>query len=334
MAPRPNRPQQEGQQEAASPPSQSPPKTELPTTPPPGPSGPSFVPVEAPEPELPMPTHVVGAIARVMAEIGGIRKMSSKERVRLGLIEDPGDKGVKYAYRGIDQLAAAAQPLFGKYGVVIIPTVLTQQIEPVIVNNNPWTDTFVEVRWDIYGPAGRDDMIVSTTTGIGRDNSDKGVNKAMTTAFKNLLLRILCVGDPQDDADSERHETGTRDENRREAADDAKSPADAVFEAIRDGSARVKAAVKALSVEHEKPASANAMHADPEWRALVAERIEATKIAEQQDAVAEAHAADHGTVEPSEDLPAEQMVCLECGLTGFSDAMAYEDHVAEHGTSA
>ena len=62
---------------------------------------------------------------------------------------------------------------------------------------------------------------------------------------------------------------------------------------------------------------------------MVAERVAATRSAEQQDAVAEAFAADHGTVEPSV-LPVEEMVCLECGEVRFADAMAFEDHVAEH----
>ena len=41
----------------------------------------------------------------------------------------------------------------------------------------------------------------ATTEGLGRDNSDKGYNKASTAAFKNLLLRLLCIGDPRDDTD-------------------------------------------------------------------------------------------------------------------------------------
>ena len=36
---------------------------------------------------------------------------------------------------------------------------------------------------------------------LGRDNSDKGVNKAMTQAYKYMLLQVLCIGDRKDDAD-------------------------------------------------------------------------------------------------------------------------------------
>ena len=213
-------------------------------------SEPAAPPTDA-EPELPMPTNVIASLARVMAEIGGIRKMTSRQRIALGLMEDPGDKGVKYAYRGIDQLAAAAQPLFGKYGVVVVPTVLNQEVKDITINGNPWTDTLVEVRWDIYGPQGVlrpgvQDMITSTTTGVGRDNSDKGVNKAMTTAFKNLLLRLLCIGDPADDTDSVRHEneaiTGPPVDPRPD-----KHPADVLFERVRDASDYVKVHIKVFA---------------------------------------------------------------------------------------
>ena len=154
---------------------------------------------------LPRPTNVIGAIAAVMEEIGGVRKMTAAQRAALGL--GGGDTGgLSYAYRGIDQIAQAAQPLFGKYGVVMVPSVLEQHVTDLIIKSNPWTDTWVTVQYRIYGPGGVDDCITAEVTGVGRDNSDKGINKAMTGAFKNLLLRLLCIGDPQDDTDGHTHE--------------------------------------------------------------------------------------------------------------------------------
>lgn len=146
------------------------------------------------------PTNVIAALARVEAEIGGIRKMTSTERQRAGMHVDS-DRGVKWAYRGIDQIAQAAQPLFGRYGVVIVPKVKRHVVDEIMVNGNPWTDTTVEVKWTIYGPGGIQDRITAYTVGLGRDNSDKGYNKAMTVAYKNLLLRLLSIGDPKDDID-------------------------------------------------------------------------------------------------------------------------------------
>lgn len=148
------------------------------------------------------PTNVIAALHRVMNEIGGIQKLTAAERARRNM--GGGDQGVTYAYRGIDQIAAAAQPLFGEYGVVIVPAeILDRTVIEFTLGNppRPWTETTVTVLWKIYGPGGVDDVITSITEGQGRDNSDKGINKAMTGAFKNLLLRILCIGDPADDTD-------------------------------------------------------------------------------------------------------------------------------------
>jgi hypothetical protein len=52
---------------------------------------------------------------------------------------------------------------------------------------------------------------VARTEGLGEDNADKGINKAMTGAYKNLLLRILCIGDPQDDTDHESNQKALRE---------------------------------------------------------------------------------------------------------------------------
>ena len=159
------------------------------------------------------PTNVIAALARVTAELGGIEKLSPQERAKRGL--GGGDeRGVSYAYRGIDQIAAAAAPLFGKYGVVVVPNVLHREVKDLTINGKPWTDTALDVEWTVYGPGGTDDRVVSVTCGLGRDNSDKGPNKALTQSYKNLLLRLLCIGDPADDVDGHTHEADARQERR------------------------------------------------------------------------------------------------------------------------
>lgn len=159
--------------------------------------------------QLPKPRNVIEALARVEREIKGIRKLTPAQRARITGIE-PTEKGVNFAYRGIDQIASLAQPLFGEYGVVFVPSVVGIKIDKIVKGNatmdtTPWTRTMVTVDYAIYGPghyADEADVIHSVVIGLGDDNSDKGINKAMTAAFKNVLLRVLCIGDPQDDTDS------------------------------------------------------------------------------------------------------------------------------------
>jgi hypothetical protein len=48
--------------------------------------------------------------------------------------------------------------------------------------------------------------VEATVVGIGRDNSDKGANKALTQAFKYALIQVLCIADAKDDGDGSTHE--------------------------------------------------------------------------------------------------------------------------------
>lgn len=142
------------------------------------------------------PANVVDAIARVMADLPGIGK---------GGKADPAQGG--YAYRGIEQITAEAQTLFARHGVVFVPSVEDHQTRDLTLNNKPWTDTILRVSYTVYGPGGVEDQFkVGPLVGIGRDNSDKGANKAMTQVFKQALVQVLCIGDGKDDTDGTTHE--------------------------------------------------------------------------------------------------------------------------------
>lgn len=147
--------------------------------------------------ELPA-RNVVEALRRVMRDLPAIGKE----------MESP--QG--YNYRGIEQITRHAQGLFSKHGVVFTPRVLSHEIVPILVNNRPWSDTVLTVAYSVFGPGGPSDRIeVGPLVGIGRDNSDKGANKAMTQAFKYALLQTFCIADAKDDPDAaERAEADER----------------------------------------------------------------------------------------------------------------------------
>lgn len=141
------------------------------------------------------------ALAKVMAELPAI----GKER------HQTEGQGVQYAYRGIEQVTRECQTLFAKHGVVVVPSVQSISVKDITVNSKPWTDTTLIVNYQLVGPDGS--KLEATTVGIGRDNSDKGANKAMTQAFKYLLLQVLCIADKKDDADGTTVEADTREEH-------------------------------------------------------------------------------------------------------------------------
>jgi hypothetical protein len=173
---------------------------------------PEPAPEEVSEPDRPMPTNVIEAIRRVMEDLPGIAKVTgAQHRKRTG--QSSSDDTVPYAYRSIEQITAEAQRLFGKYGVVFIPEVIPPP-DPKLAEREftqgqkgtRWTDTYLTVNYRIFGPGGMEDVVTAGPfMGIGRDNSDKGYNKAMTQVFKQALLQILCIGDPQDEGEHERH---------------------------------------------------------------------------------------------------------------------------------
>lgn len=131
------------------------------------------------------------ALALVMRELPAI----GKERHQ----GDGQERGVQYAYRGIEQITREVQTLFAKHGVVCVPFVESIDVKDITVNSKPWTDTTLIVSYTLVGPDGSE--LKARCAGIGRDNSDKGANKAMTQAFKYLLLQVLCISDAKDDAD-------------------------------------------------------------------------------------------------------------------------------------
>lgn len=105
-----------------------------------------------------------------------------------------------YHFRGIDALVAAVQPLLVKYGVLIVPNTLAVEHKMTETSKGGlFSQTFLKQGWAIYGPAG--DSITAVTAGEGGDSSDKGTNKASTSAYKYLLLQLFCICDTNDDSD-------------------------------------------------------------------------------------------------------------------------------------
>lgn len=142
--------------------------------------------------------NVIAALSRVMRDLPGIGRDSKS------------DQG--YQYRGIEAITREAQGLLARHGVVFVPKVLSREVVDLTINNRPWTEQQAWILYTVYGPGGVEDRIeVGPFVAQGRDNSDKGMNKCMTQAFKYALLQTLCIGDAKDDADgSKAHEADAR----------------------------------------------------------------------------------------------------------------------------
>jgi hypothetical protein len=194
----------------------------------------------------------------VQAAVAGI----ISELPAIGKDKQMGSGQYGYAYRGIEQITGHVQPLLAKWGVVIAPRASLVSISPALDAKPGWQDTVLHVSWLITGPDGS--QIEASTIGIGRDNSDKGANKAQSQAFKYLLLQLLCISDEKDDADG--------DENRSLADPD---PISELFDRIKSFKGTpMEAGLKDLAVRNERALTPKALADDADWTAVVREFIE------------------------------------------------------------
>ncbi len=104
-----------------------------------------------------------------------------------------------YKYRGIDDVIQALHPLLAEHSVVILPCLRMWSSDEWTGYKhgefNPWTRTSVLVDYQVIGPDGC--TVVMTAVGEGIDNSDKGVGKAMSYAFKAFVSQLFSI--PTDD---------------------------------------------------------------------------------------------------------------------------------------
>jgi hypothetical protein len=168
-----------------------------------------------------------------------------------------------YPYRGIEQITASLQPLLGEFGVIIVPRAQVVSIQPAPGMKDFWTDTVLSVAWMIVGPEG--DTIEACTVGIGRDNADKGANKAMSQAYKYLLLDLLCISDRKDDSDGADYTAGTSN----------KADPNATFKRLTQLQPETQAALRKLATETGHRLTLKQLHDDPSWHAMVIETINA-----------------------------------------------------------
>lgn len=90
-----------------------------------------------------------------------------------------------------------------KYGIVIIPIEQTHTRQDEILKDQYGNDkanriTTVDVKYKIQNIDDKDDYIIATSSGTGVDTQDKGVGKAMTYAYKYLLLRTFAIPTGED----------------------------------------------------------------------------------------------------------------------------------------
>ncbi len=125
-----------------------------------------------------------------------------------GITKDKTSQG--YKFRGIDDVYKAVNPVLVEHGVFCMPEVLTTVRETHTARSGgALYFTFLTVRYTFYCLDGS--SVSAVVTGEGMDSSDKGANKAMSSAFKMAFFQVFCIPTEKGSSDSEEdsHEVAT-----------------------------------------------------------------------------------------------------------------------------
>lgn len=143
-------------------------------------------------------TTALAAVRAVMQEVTAVTK------------DDQFNGGqTRYAYRGVDRVVRAISASMRKHGLVIVPTAraLPEYVQVTTTNGKPSNMVRVLVTYTVYGPDD-DSYFEVTVPGEAMDSSDKAVSKAMSVAWRTMLLQTFFLPTEEPDPDSERQELG------------------------------------------------------------------------------------------------------------------------------
>lgn len=133
------------------------------------------------------PPTVREALIAVMESVGEVTKGDYNTQQR-------------YNFRGVDRVVNAVSGPLRQHGVLVLPEVLEERLEPFETSKKTamWRSV-VKVKYRFIGPAG--DKLPVTVAGEGSDTLDKATSKAMSVAYRTALLQALCLptGDPDPD---------------------------------------------------------------------------------------------------------------------------------------
>jgi hypothetical protein len=135
---------------------------------------------------------VIEALSKVMEDVRAVAK---------------GDRNPEFGYqfRGIDAVVNAVGPVLRQHGVIVMPLGGEVTYRDVQTSKGkPSRECTVKWRYRFYGPEG--DFIDAEVPGESMDSGDKGTAKAMSVAYRVLLLQALCIPTGERDPDADTYE--------------------------------------------------------------------------------------------------------------------------------
>lgn len=152
--------------------------------------------------------------------MGDVQSISKDRRVTEG--------PARFSFRGVDDVMQAVGPALRKHGVIFAPSrVVSVEHERYTTAKGSLMDgVTVIVEYTVTGPQG--DTLTAAAAGQAADSGDKAVPKAMSVAFRTVLLQTLCIPTDEADPDSQVHERAPRSQTRKPSQDWKAKAAEAV----------------------------------------------------------------------------------------------------------
>lgn len=123
--------------------------------------------------------NIFSLVPKAMEEIGAVGKNGK-------------NKDQNYAFRKVDDVYNAAQPVFAKLGIFMVPKVL-DTITDFLESKNGSRQIRVKLRVEFTLYAADGSNVSGISEGESIDSSDKATNKAMTAAFKYFMIQTFCI---------------------------------------------------------------------------------------------------------------------------------------------
>lgn len=114
--------------------------------------------------------------------------------------DDRVDTGKGRGYKAIseEKVTSVVRGSMLKHGVVIVPIEMEHKRTDELVGERINRISTVDVKYRIQSADDPEDYIEAVSSGTGVDTQDKGVGKAMTYAYKYLLLRTFAIPTGED----------------------------------------------------------------------------------------------------------------------------------------
>jgi ERF superfamily len=142
---------------------------------------------------------IAAAVAAVMAEVTSVSK------------DDQFNGGqTRYAYRGVDRVVKALSAAVRRHGLLILPTAVSQpEYLPVTTAQGKAAFAVHLVVTYTITHTGNGEELRVQAPGESMDSGDKGTAKAMSVAWRTMLLQTFFLPTEEPDPDSENYELGT-----------------------------------------------------------------------------------------------------------------------------